>query len=219
MSRVTRTSHLGAILTANDQQIKALQRTIQTLPSSSGGGGAVDTINGIGPNLAGDVTLRAVDVSADPIGTAATLFADADPLGSAANALTTAESFATSAIALALAGALPLNISTSFNLAASPYVPQLADAFNVIAYTGTTTDGAVHIPPSSSVPWVLGTVLTFWQIGGSGQINVTAQTGAVTVNCPGGATNAYTQAQWYAIQAWMYATDLWVLMGALGPNT
>jgi len=72
-----------------------------------------------------------------------------------------------------LAGKAPTTAAARIVTAATTLV--LADAGNVVELN-TTTTAAITIPPNSSVAFVVGTVIEFFQLG-AGQLSVAAGTG------------------------------------------
>jgi hypothetical protein len=191
MTRVTRSATLAGIITHGVNSTKALERTIQTLPGAS----AVTSVNG----QVGQVIISFDDVGAAAAGAAAAAQAASAPLGAADAALATAQAYTDAR--------RPLVLSNTFS---GPfYEAQLSDSFGVIGYLGTDPTSGL-IPHSTSVPWRVGTLVRWAQIGGAGQIHITGAPG-VSVSVPGGPANAYTARQWAIVRTWMYALDQWVL--------
>lgn len=92
------------------------------------------------------------------------------------------------------------------------YTFGLQDTVGVVPFTRATAVAAT-VPPSSSVNFPLGSVITVLQQG-AGTVTITAG-GGVTINRVSGAALT-TGGQYTACQIIKTATDVWTLFGALG---
>jgi hypothetical protein len=92
------------------------------------------------------------------------------------------------------------------------YTLAAADAGAIV----TATNGSaitVTIPPNSSIPLAVGTIVNIVQ-GGAGIVTIEGGTG-VTVNGVSGGTGAIT-ARWQGVALLKVATDTWIGSGSIG---
>lgn len=89
------------------------------------------------------------------------------------------------------------------------YTPVLADRGTCLEMSSTSPI-TFTIPPNSSVPFDVGTVIEICQVS-TGQVTVAAGAG-VTLRTPSSAT---TRAQWSTVSIRQRATNEWVVSGDL----
>jgi hypothetical protein len=92
------------------------------------------------------------------------------------------------------------------------YTAALSDSVNTLVTTSNTSAITITIPPNSSVPFPVGSVLNITQLG-TGQITVVGGAGVTVVSTGATTSQPKTRARYSGLSAIETSNDNWLILG------